>query len=149
MGLRELSISFLLAGLFVVAIINFGVMLNIDGNTNVSILDNDLINRSFADLQTELIAANEEIDGESGLKGVLLQEEPKETQTGFTLAQGFAIVKLMTLGFISGIFNILNGLIFIPFGISGTAGQVIFGVVSSIMLIITISYGWRFYRTGQ
>ena len=59
MGLQKILTTSVLASLFIIAIISFGVNLGVDNDTNGSILDNLAINKIWGELNESIINTSE------------------------------------------------------------------------------------------
>lgn len=141
MSFREIIINFALIGVFMLALITFGVQMTSDNSANNSLLENPFINSTFNNLQTDLSTF------QSNAQGQRENYEAEEPASGFGTLIIFGIIgfaKVFT-GIIIGISNILFG------AASGILGidPIVIGVFTSILLITLIIYGWRLAKTGD
>lgn len=139
---KEFVIGFILIGLFWYAFLNFGVQLSSDNNANISILDNQAINNSFTNIESNL---NTLKDSTETNKKTFFAGEPEESALGLNVKQSFAIARIVSVGFLSSIFTTIYELITITLGIN----SVVFGVFSAIFIFTFIFLIVKLLRTGQ
>ena len=138
---KEFIIAFMLIGLFWYAFIMFSSQLSIDNNTNVSILDNTAINKSFINISSELekLRSKTEVNKKTFFSG-----EPEESALGLNVKQSFAIARIVSVGFLSSIFTTIYELLTITLGIN----SVVFGVLTAIFIITFLFLIIKLLRTG-
>lgn len=141
---RSAFITFLLIALFAFSLIAFGVQVSLDNNTNSTILKNDVINRTFAQLETNL-SQQEGIAGD--------QRESFEGENPILGTDSFLFKSIIGAGktFTSSLSifnNLFFGFILKTLGLGEGKGLVILGTFSAIILIIIIFVLWRSYKTG-
>lgn len=143
----SLIIGFLLLGLFVFSLIEFGYGTARDNGGNQTLLNDQRINKSFPQLQQEL--SNTKTISEN--QKTALENDKAVIGGNSLLLFAISTVWKSFSSMIIGIYNITFGLVFdVIFGSSTSSPFVIvFGIFSSI-LIITISFlAWRLIRTGE
>lgn len=145
MGAKTLFISFALIGLFVVSLINFGILIQNENNSSVQIIDDPRINRTFGDLSQNLSQDNLESDV-SEKKETFETEEPQISEGNLLLNS----IKFIWTGIsdtIVGVYNIIDGLIFQT--LFGSTFGVLLSVIGAILSGLVILFGWQLYRTGR
>lgn len=145
MDFRGLAISTLLIGLFVFAMISFGTTLQLTNNANSTIASNEVINRSFTDMQTELegVQAGREAERESWFRTIpVIGEISVILETIVAVGAGLITV-------IGSIFNITIELISVGLGIGSGSAKVVFGVFTAIIIFSGILLAWSVYRSGK
>ncbi len=138
---RDTFIMFSLISLFSFAALSFVIQLQIENDGPNSLLENDLINRTFIDLGGD-ISQNEQTVNTS--KGAFDSENPAP---GFGSLIIFAIVgvtKTFT-GVITGTYNIL---ILLPITTLGVPTQIA-NVLGAILMMSLVFMAWRVYRVGS
>jgi len=134
-------ISVVLVALFAFALISFGVQLADDNSTNVSILNNNAINRSYENLEYNLssVRDNAESQQESFFKDI-----PIIGEASLILGSLAGIVRVF--------FNSLTSFytLFVTL-ISETLGipSLILDGIVAIILISMVLLAWRVYRAGS
>ncbi len=138
---REVFITFALIGVFVFAGISFIVTTQRNNGVTNTILENDIINRTYSNLETDLggLSSNASTQKESF--------ESEIPERGFGSLIIFAIVGVGNkfTGMIVGIYNIL---IVLPASLLGIP-PVVISVMTAILLISLILLVWRVYRVGS
>ncbi|KKL19287.1 hypothetical protein LCGC14_2466970 [marine sediment metagenome] len=138
---REVFITFALIGVFVFAGISFIVTTQRDNGVTNTILDNDVINRTYSNLETDLggLSSNASTQKESF--------ESEIPERGFGSLLIFAIVGIgrKFTGMIIGIYNII---IVLPASLLGIPSIVI-SVMTAILLVSLVLLAWRVYRVGS
>ncbi len=138
---REVFITFALIGVFVFAGISFIVVTQRDNGVENTILENDVINRTYSNLETDLSGFS---SNASAQKGKFEEENPER---GFGSLIIFAIVGIgrKFTGMIIGIYNII---IVLPASLLGIPSIVI-SVMTAILLVSLVLLAWRVYRVGS
>ncbi len=138
---REVFTTFVLIGVFVFAGISFIVTTQRDNGVTNTILDNDVINRTYSNLETDLggLSSNASTQKESF--------ESEIPERGFGSLIIFAIVGVGNkfTGMIVGIYNIL---IVLPASLLGIS-PIVIGALTAILLLSLILLVWRVYRVGS
>lgn len=145
MGVKSLFISFALIGLFVIALMNFGILLQNENNSSIQIIDDPRINKTFGDLNQNLSQENLK-DDVSEKKKTFETEEPQISQGNLLLNS----IKFIWTGIsdtITGVYNIINGLIFQT--LFGSTFSVLLSVLGAILSALVILFGWQLFRTGR
>jgi len=141
--IKNYIMSFLLIGLFLFVAVQFASQVSIDNNTNVSILDNTAINKSFIDIQAELRDSKSTVDQD---KKTLFSDRPEGNEgESINLFSIIGIAGNMGLNFVTGIFQITRDLVKTTLGIDN---DVVFAVFGSMFVITLIFLTWRVIRTG-
>ncbi len=137
---EKLFISFVLVGIFVLAMISFGAKLQLDNDVNDSILQNDIINDTFINLESTLDRSRDNTS--RGLSSF----ENETVSGGFGSLIFFTIPSVMKVvrGIITGVFNIL---IKFPAQILGISPAIIAAIEAILLVVIIISL-WRLYKLG-
>ncbi len=141
---RGLVIAVLLAGLFTFAIISFGVNLSLSHGSG-TILENEIINRTFTDLQTnlgEIQATTEE------QKKAWYQDLPIAGDLSIILITTTAVVKGI-IEVVRGIFNLFAELVAVTLGIGEDSAKVVVGTFTGIMIFSLILLAWSVLRSGK
>lgn len=138
---REVFITFALIGVFIFATISFVIVTQRDNGVTNTILDNEIINRTYTNLETDLggLSSNASTQKESF--------ESEIPERGFGSLIIFAIVGVGNkfTGMIVGIYNIL---IVLPASLLGIPSVVI-SAMTAILLISLVLLVWRVYRVGS
>ena len=140
-SLRDLFITFALIGLFTFASIAFIVTTQRENEVDNTILEDDIINRTYTGLETSL--------GQFSLNTSTQKEsvEGDIPERGFGSLLIFSIVPaLWSFGsLVVGVYNII---IVLPASILGVHPAVI-GVLSSILIISLVLWVWSVIRIGR
>lgn len=137
---RETFVTFALIGLFLFAGISFIVVTQRDNDVEKTILENEIINRTFEKLETNL----------SGFRSqTQTQKESFESEIperGFGSLIIFSIIGVgqRFTGMIIAVFNIL---IVLPASLLGIS-PVAIGILTSILIVSLVLLIWRVYRVG-
>ena len=140
-GFRALFIAFILVGLFLVAMVNFGVNVANENDANTTLLQNDAINQSFQNFGGEISSAEGNVNEQ---KGNLDKEVPTQPVGDFTLS---SIIKgpLVFLGIVVSFWNIFTTMVSTSLGIPSVVIQAL-----SAILVISLIFGfWRFLKSGE
>ena len=138
--IEKLFIGFALVGLFTLAIISFGALLQQDNDVEDSILQNDFINTTFNDLTIKL-------GGSKDAMGEGLSAFENETATQGVLSLIFRSIPTtgkIIRGIITGVFGVL---IVLPAQLLGVS-TVVVGVIEAILLVLIVLGLWRLYKLG-
>lgn len=145
---RSLLIAFLLVGLFLYAMINFGALLSSDNDLNQSILDDERVSRSFSNL-------NDTIRGTASEKGQ--QTIANDTYAGFEeqepeVSQNILFTAIVGVGktfrgALIGVYNIVFIFTTETFGLGND--EIIIGVLTTIIIATIGLLLWRLYRGGE
>jgi len=137
---EKLFVIFAVVGIFVLAMISFGVNLQESNDVNDTILNNDVINHSYHNLDTTLSNSK---DNSSRALGSF---ENETASGGFGSLVFFTIPSAMKIvrGLITGVFSIL---IQFPAQILGISPSII-AILEAILLILIIVSLWRLYKSG-
>lgn len=138
---RDILLLFSVISLFVFSTISFVVVFQEENNASSTLLENELINRTFISL-SDAISDQEETTNTS--KGAFESENPAP---GFGSLIIFAIVGV-TKTFTGSIITVYNILIVLPLALLGVPTQVA-NILGSIIMMSLIFAAWRVYRVGS
>ncbi len=138
---RQVFITFSIISLFVFATISFVVSFQTENNVSSSILENELINRTFVSLNDDI--SDQETDSNSS-KNSFESEIPAP---GFGSLIIFAIVGVAQT-FTSIITTTYNVIIVLPISLLGIPNQIA-SILGSILMMSLIFLAWRVYRVGS
>ena len=144
-NIRSLIVGTLLVALFIYAMIAGSINLSSDNDSNSSLLQNTLINKTFSDLGANL-SKNQEVA--SNQREGFETEIPTIGTDSFLFSSVIATGKTFTSK-MSNIFNSTFGLIISTLGLSNTAGAIILGTLIAIILITIIALLWSWYKVGR
>lgn len=135
------AVAILFAGLLGVLMISFAVNFGIANSTNVSILDNEIIESTYRNINQSLINSKSSLDQseESFLKDLGFVGE-----LGLTLKSILGFGTELITGFIPDIYVGMVQLVTQTFNIDKT----VFTVFMGIFIIIMIVLAWQMYRAG-
>ena len=138
----EFVIGILLAGLFLFALIGFGVQMAIDNPTNISITDNDIIDTAYTDIDAALDKVK--VDTDENKEG-FFSNLPLANTFGIVLDSVVGIGSLLVNGFMQSIFQVIANFFSQILGLNDT---VVFGVLMAFFSLTAILLAWRVYRAG-
>ena len=138
----EFVIGILLAGLFLFALIGFGVQMAIDNPTNISITDNNIIDAAYTDIDAALDKVK--VDTDENKEG-FFSNLPLANTFGIVLDSVVGIGSLMVNGFMQSIFQVMANFFS---QILGLNNSVVFGLLMAFFSITAILLAWRVYRAG-
>lgn len=138
---REAAISFIVVGIFIIAIIGFGAQLALDNNTSNSILDNPAINKSFVSINESLEDIRIDADAQ---KEAWFKDIPIIGDIGLIWKSLTGILRV----FFNIIINMYNVIIDL---ISETIGfpKFVVNTIAAIVTISTLLLLWRVVRSGS
>ncbi len=137
---RETFITFALIGLFIFASISFIVKTQQDNDVENTILEDEIINRTYSKLETNLS------DFESTTQTQKESFEDEIPERGFGSLIIFSIISVgqKFTGLIAIVYNVM---IILPASILGIP-KVVISVLSSILIVSLVLLIWRVYRVG-
>ena len=137
---RELFITFALIGIFVFASISFIVTTQTDNEVENTILENEDINRTYVDLESNLNSTRSQVQTQ---KDSFESENPER---GFGSLIIFSIVGVgkTFAGITLGVYNIF---IVLPSAVLGIP-RIVVGILTAILVVSLILLIWRVYRAG-
>ena len=138
----EFVIGLLLSGLFLFALIGFGVQMAIDNPTNISITDNDIIDTAYTDIDAALDKVK--VDTDENKEG-FFSNLPLANTFGIVLDSVVGIGSLLVNGFMQSIFQVIANFFSQILGLNDT---VVFGVLMAFFSLTAILLAWRVYRAG-
>lgn len=133
-------VTFALIGLFVYAAISFIVVTQRENNVDLTILDNEIINRTYRNLEIDLSEVGTEVQGQRET----FESEIPERGFGSLIIFGIVSVAQKFMGMIISIYNIF---IVLPSAILGIP-KIVTSVLSAILLVTLILLAWKVYRAG-
>jgi len=138
----EFVIGILLAGLFLFALIGFGVQMAIDNPTNISITDNDVIDTAYTDIDAALDKVK--VDTDENKEG-FFSNLPLANTFGIVLDSVVGIGSLLVNGFMQSVFQVIANFFSKILGLNDT---VVFGLLMAFFSITAVLLAWRVYRAG-
>ncbi len=138
---RELFTSFAIIGILIFGTLSFIVISQQDNNSNSTILDNDVINKTFTKLETNLSGFRDTTQTQRGN----FESEIPERGFGSLLIFSIVAVGQKVGALVVGVYNVI---IVLPASILGVS-DVVIGVMSSILLLTLVLLSWRVYRAGS
>ncbi len=138
---KGLIITALLVGLFIFALISFGVQLAKNSDANMSILDNPAINDSFVSIESKLGEAKD--TAEAGRKG-LWSGIPLLEEVGIILDSIVSVGQVFSQ-MVIGVYELTFGLITETLGIS----PIVLGVITAIVLVSIVLLAWSVFKSGK
>ena len=140
MEFKSLLVSTLLIGLFIVALLSFGINLANNNDADNILLDDPALNATFSEMEDELKAAETSSDSQ---KDSFFIDVPiiGEASVIFTSITGFVRVFFnMGIGIIKAVFLLIQTTLRIP--------PIVTGVFTSIFIIVTLFLIWKVIRVG-
>ncbi len=145
-GIKQIGLSLLMVGVFVFAMLNFGVNLATDNNANQSISDNPSVGNFIGNLSTNLDSYDEQVNASQEsfsrskptVGGESLQIESVASIWSTLLTIPFTLFNL-TLGFI--LTNIFGG--------SGGGFAFVFTIILAAVSAVILLYAWKWIRSGD
>lgn len=140
-GFRESIISMILVAVFAFTIIGFGAQFAIDNETNKSILNDPIINKSYGDIQTQLDSSSDSVETQ---KDSWYNDVPVIGAINLIWKSLTGILRVFFSTF-TNLYNVIVTLISTTLGIPAI-------VLNAINVIITISILlllWRLVRSGS
>jgi len=141
MGLKELMIAVMLSGIFAIALINMGVNFASNNNSDVSLLNENVINRSYVNLEDSFESFQSTAESNKNAS------DEEIASTGFNsiiLFSALSSARAIT-GSIATTFNVLK-LIFVKYlGVPA----IVIGVFSGMLIFIMVLYIWKTMRSGE
>jgi len=141
MKLTTLAFSFIVAGLFFIALVNFGNQLAIDNGAEWSILQDDRINSSIITAESNLGSAQNSANiGRASFENDSLKSDandvilPSIKSVGTTLGGTMTSMYNLIFGTAADILNIPS---------------IVLVTIVSILVVLTVVLAWRLYRTGS
>ena len=138
----EFVIGIVLSGLFLFALIGFGVQMAIDNPTNISITDNDIIDTAYTDIDAALDKVK--VDTDDNKEG-FFSNLPLANTFGIVLDSVVGIGSLLVNGFMQSVFQVIANFFSKILGLNDT---VVFGLLMAFFSITAILLAWRVYRAG-
>ncbi len=138
---RELFITFSIISLFTFSAISFVVLFQSENDSSSSILENELINRTFTNLGSDI--TDQETSSNSSKEAF----ESEIPERGFGSLIIFSIVGVAQ-SFISIITTTYNVIIVLPITLLGVPFEVA-KILGSILMMSLIFLAWRVYRVGS
>lgn len=145
MGFKEIFIGFVLIGVFSISLINFGVLIAQENDSDKSILDDSRINSAYTGLNNSYKTFQN--DANESLAS--FNQDSTSTSTGFLLLGSIINAGKVFTTMIVGTFNIVTTLIFGTLFGNSPAAALIFGVFSAILFFLIIFSLWRVFKSGE
>lgn len=140
-SIRTMFFMFTIVGLFIVATISFTGQFQLENNAEFTIYENEIINRTLGDFNTNLTNIASQTDEQ---KGVFDSEIPER---GFGSLLIFSIVTVAQ-SFVTGIITTYNTLVVLPASVLGIPA-IVMSVLTSILLVSVVLLVWRVIRLGS
>ncbi len=137
---RDVFVTFALIGIFVFAGISFIVTTQRDNNVDETILENQVINRTYTKLETNL----SNFRSQSQTQKESFESEIPERGFGSLIIFSIIGVGQRFTGMIVGVYNIF---IVLPASILGIS-PIVIGVFTTMLIVSLILLIWRVYRAG-
>lgn len=139
-GFRTYLVAFILAGLFLIAVINFSIQFGTDNKTNITLTDNPQINDAFGNITSDLTELSEKT-----------QTQRNATEKDPTTIGAESLLLVSVWGTIKSFGSIVMGsanyLLTLP-SLLGIPPIVLVTIISIITISI-IFFGWRLIRVGE
>jgi len=144
-GIKNIIVSFILIGIFAMSMITFGIQTGIDNSSNISIAD-DLRIQSF---NSSLYNSQKSYTSDVGSANAAFnQSEPTRGSEGLQLLAIPSIVKTLIKTPVT-IYNLTFGFVIDTIFGSNPLFDVIFTMLSALIIGIVIMYMWKFIRGGS
>lgn len=138
MEFKKLFINFALIGLIVFGMLSFIIIFQSDNNSNERITDNQIINKTYNDLYSNLSSAQSTASNQNNVFGDVTPTE------SFGEVQIDSVVS-PTKAFKSIVLGIYNILIKLPSQILGVS-PVVMAVISAILIMLLIIGIWAIWK---
>lgn len=140
MEFRKLWLDFVMIAIVVFALMSFVVQLEVD-NGETSILENEVFNRSYQALQTNLTSFSDTTQG---------QKENFEADPPTLSFGALVVIAIVSAGqiFSGMLISLYNIFIVLPSTFLGIP-QIVVSVLSSILVVTIILLLWRLYKVGE
>ncbi len=143
-GIKGIAISFIAIGIFVFAMISFGIDIAADNDANRSISDNPAIGNFERNLSSKIDVYQEQVNAS---QKAFTEEEPTTDLNPLKAPKGI-ITTLITVPF--ALFNLVWSFILTNiFGGSGGAFSFLFTIIGSVIVAVMILYIWKWIRSGD
>ena len=137
---KALMITFILLAVFIIALANVAIRIGIDNDSNISILDNPVLNNTFSGLQSDLASAESDVNSSK----ISFESEKTSIEFGeLTFKSIIGSGKKFT-GILFGVVGLIFGLIFSVFPLA-----VVIGAIFTLITISVIFFLWRLYKQGE
>lgn len=138
-NLRQFIITGLIVGIFIFAIINFGVQLSSENNANTTILENQKINSSFTSMNTTLSNTQDTLNSSetSFFSDTIIGD------AGIIIESIVGVANVAT-GIITAVYSLTFGMVASTLGVS----SLVVSIFSAIVLITIILLSWRTIKSG-
>jgi hypothetical protein len=144
MAFKDLTISFILIGIFVFSLLSISITLTNNNNSNNSILNETSISESYGNLSSFYGATGRLNTDINASQTTFEEDKPTDFGDGITLTSIVSVGKTLT-GTIKVIVSVTLNLIEQRLGVPKT---VIYAVMS-IIVLLSIVYLWRLIRVGE
>lgn len=146
-GYKGMMVAFLLAGLFMVSMINFAVLFQEENGANTTILSNQLINDSYNNLNTQLGGAQSQYRNQSD---IFAETEPQENQESLlvvSIAGAWNVFSSIPVA----VYDLTVGLLFDSLlgNDSNNGFGILLGTFGAIITLSIVLYAWKLIRTGD
>lgn len=150
-GFKTLVISFILVGLFIYALIAFGIQFQTDMDANQTILNETTsnLNTTYGSLKTNLTGAED--TGKSS-REKFEDQAPITSTSGEVSFTSIVAAGKNFAGTMTGFFKTIFGLLKVTLGFDDTddtAFTIVLSTLGAIFLVTVIFFAWRAYRAGS
>ncbi len=137
---KALLITFILVAVFIIAMVNVAIQLGSNNDSNISILDNSVLNRTFGGLQTDLTSAESTVNSSK----TSFEEEKTNIEFGELTFKSIVGSGKRFTGVLFGVVGLIFGLIFSVFPLA-----IVIGAIFTLLTISVIFFLWRLYKQGE
>lgn len=141
-------IGALIIGLFAFCMISFGGFFASNNELNTSVSENAYLKPYFNNINQSLATSYSNVNA----TGEAIMKEGSDSKSDFTSA-GFVFRSILSAGstFLNmgvGVFKYTTEATATALGLNTGMGQIIFGVISAVILIVLIFGVWKWWREG-
>lgn len=148
MDMRKLLTSFILIGLFIVAMIGFGFNMAEENNAEGSILDDSSVSNIYTDVQDSISQGRSKSDESS--KPLLNSSDSSFTEaTADFIITGIKSVALGAFSTVDVIFRSITSPLMNMLGIPDEIKPILSAVISSIFMFTLVFLIWKLYKQGK
>ena len=141
MKFQTLIFTFLVAGLFLIAFVNFGNQLAIDNNANWSIRDDARINSTIVTAEQNIVSTQSVTSsGRTAFEQESIKDDAADIILPSVKSVGTTIGGTMTSMY-NLIFGTAASILNIP--------QIVLVTIVTILVTLTVLLAWKLYRSGS
>jgi hypothetical protein len=135
---KNLSITLMISGLFVFCLMAFVITTQVENNSNQTITENEILNRTYSDLSTELNNVQSNSEESSGSFGAITPTQQYGEVEITAIVSPTKIFKSICVG-------LYNGLIRFPMNVLGVP-PVVASLISGIFILSLIIGIWAVWK---